>query len=144
MRARVLIVVCALLVAVPVFAGDALKGPAGSIAIEGRSIEVLSWSFGVSQTAVADGGGSGSGKATFTDFTFTKKLDKTSSSLFLACATGKHFPKATLSVADEKGNVVGTVDLDDVLVTGFTTSARAGDAPTESISLSYSRIQIKY
>jgi type VI secretion system secreted protein Hcp len=146
MRFRRLVLMFALLVAVPMFAADTKtsKDGAGSIVFDGKSIDVLSWSFGVSQSASTSGGGGGAGKVTFKDFTFTKKIDKSSSALFLACASGQHIPQVVLSVVDDKGSPIGTVSFQDVIVSDFTTSASGGDAPSESISLNYTKIEIKY
>src|SRR5262245_47700891 len=60
-------------------------------------IDVLSWSWGVSQTGtMAHGGGGGAGKANFNDFNFMHSVDKASPNLMLACATGEHIKEGTL------------------------------------------------
>ena len=42
-------------------------------------VEVLSWSWGVSQSGTTrPGGGAGAGKASFNDFNFTHRIDKAS------------------------------------------------------------------
>ena len=52
-------------------------------------IEVLSFSWGVTNTGViAAGGGGGAGKATFQDLSIVHKIDKASPLLMQACATG--------------------------------------------------------
>jgi type VI secretion system secreted protein Hcp len=54
-------------------------------------VEVLAWSWGVSQSGtMAHGGGGGEGKASFNDFNFTHYIDKASPVLMKACATGEH------------------------------------------------------
>ncbi len=153
MHARVFVMISSLLLAIPLFAADsrltaesqAAKDGAGSISFEGKNIEVSSWSWGVSQSASSsDGGGGVAGKATFKDFTFVKKLDKASAILFLACASGKHIPEVVVSVVDDKGSPIGTIRFEDVLVTDFTTSANGGSTPTESISVNYTKVELKY
>ncbi len=153
MHARFLLVISTLLLAVPLFAADTRPSPqsqdakvgAGMISFEGKNIEVSSWSWGVSQTvASSDGSGGGAGKATFKDFTFVKKLDKASSTLFLACASGKHIPEVVVSVVDDKGSPIGTIRFEDVLVSDFTTTANGSSTPTESISLNYTKVEVKY
>lgn len=60
-------------------------------------IDVLAWSFGVSQSGTTHmGQGSGGGKASFQDLSFTKYVDKSTPVLMLHCANGKHIPEATL------------------------------------------------
>jgi type VI secretion system secreted protein Hcp len=54
-------------------------------------IEVLSWSWNVSQHSSLAGGGSGKGKANPGDFVFTHTYDKASPVLAKQCASGKHF-----------------------------------------------------
>ena len=57
-------------------------------------IEVLSWSWGLSNQATAPsaGGGAGAGKVKFQDISFTHLVDKASPNLMLSCASGKHHP----------------------------------------------------
>ena len=62
-------------------------------------IDVLSYSWGVTQTGtLAFGGGAGAGKAQFSDFNFTTNVSKASPVLFLSCATGEHIKEATITV----------------------------------------------
>ena len=51
-------------------------------------VEVLSWSWGVSQSSSITRGGGGAGKASFHDLNFTHHVDKASPALLRACATG--------------------------------------------------------
>ena len=52
-------------------------------------IEVLSWSWGVTNDAAQSmGGGGGAGKASFHDLSFTHKIDKASPVLMKGCASG--------------------------------------------------------
>jgi type VI secretion system secreted protein Hcp len=60
-------------------------------------IDVLSFSWGVTQTGtMSHGGGGGEGKASFNDFNFTHHVDKASPALFKACATGEHIKEAVV------------------------------------------------
>ena len=60
-------------------------------------IEVLSYSWGVSNSGSIGGGGGGAGKATFNDLSFTHSIDKASPLLLKACATGQHLKEATIT-----------------------------------------------
>ena len=61
-------------------------------------IEVLSWSWGVSNAGEMRGGsGGGEGKASFRDLSFTHNIDKASPVLLQACATGVHLKEATIT-----------------------------------------------
>lgn len=55
-------------------------------------IELLSFGWGEQESGHATGGG-GAGKVSFQDFQFTSRVNKASPHLFLACASGRHFPK---------------------------------------------------
>ena len=62
-------------------------------------IDILSWSWGMSQSGTTHmGGGGGSGKVSVQDLSLTKYIDKSSTVLLTHCATGKHIPKAVLTV----------------------------------------------
>src|SRR5947207_3599725 len=76
----------------------ALKGESKDSSHKGE-IDVLAWSWGMSNSGSAHvGGGAGAGKVNIQDLSFTKYIDKSSPTLDLACCTGKHFLKATLTV----------------------------------------------
>ena len=61
-------------------------------------IEVLSWSWGVTEGGVTGRGWrSGAGKASCRDLSFTHKIDKASPLLMKACATGEHLKEATIT-----------------------------------------------
>ena len=67
-------------------------------------IDVESFSWGETQSGTAGhGSGGGAGKVQAQDFHFVKKLDKASSSLFIACATGEHFKSAILTARKAGG-----------------------------------------
>lgn len=151
MRVRALALLSGLLLAVPLFAADpqaqALAEPIGVLHIEGQQIPVYSWSWGATQTGDSSvGGGGGAGKVQMQDFHFTKTVDKSSPSLFQACATGKHFPTATF-VARKKGEGQQdymVVKFSDLLVSSYQTGGSAGDTiPMESISLNFASVDLQ-
>jgi len=113
-----------------------------------NEIDVLSWSWGASNTgSMAGGGGGGAGKVSMQDFHFTHAVDKSSPKLFMSLATGEHIKEATLMVRKSGGDQQEylTYKFTDVLVTSLTSAAGAGDpVPTESISLNFSKIEMSY
>lgn len=114
-----------------------------------NEIEVYSFSFGATQTgATTGGGGGGAGKVSFSDLSITKPLDKSSPKLYLACAQGKHIPKAVLygrKSGDDKGTDYYVITLSDVLISSVQTSGAGGDdRPTESLSLNFTKIEFSY
>lgn len=110
-------------------------------------IEVMSWSWGVSQSAPASPGGGGSGKTTFHDFNFTHTVDKASPNLLKACATGAHLKEATITVR-KAGNAAQDymiIKMSDVLVTGVAASGSADGATTaEHVTLQFGKVQLEY
>ena len=84
-------------------------------------IEVLSFSWGVTNPRpTGGGGGGGAGKATFQDLSIVHRIDKASPQLLLACATGKHLPDATITHRKAgKGQLEYlVVKMNDVVITG--------------------------
>lgn len=113
-----------------------------------NQIEIESWSWGVTGAPVVVGGG-GTGKATFQDIHFSKHIDKSSPVLMLACASGRHYPTATISVrkaGGDKPQVYLKITLSDVLVSSYSIggSSASAEAPTEQISFTYGKIKVEY
>ena len=111
-------------------------------------IEVLSWSWGVSQSgAVAHGGGGGAGKASFHDFSFTHHIDRATPALMRACATGEHLKDATITVrkAGKGQQEYLVITMTDVLVTSVSMSVGAeGDASVEGVALAFAKVDLEY
>ena len=111
-------------------------------------IEVLSWSWGVSQSGtMVHGGGGGEGRASFQDFSFTHYVDKASPVLMKACATGEHIKEATITVrkAGKGQHEYLIIKMTDVLVTSVSTSVSAeGDATVEGVALAFAKVDFVY
>ena len=111
-------------------------------------IEIFSWSWGVSQTGSASyGTGAGQGKAAFSDFSFVHNLDKASPNLMKACATGKHYPEATITArkAGEGQKEYLIFKFSEVFVTNVSPAAsNAGDAVQEQVSMQFSKVELEY
>ena len=111
-------------------------------------IDVLSWSWGVTQSGTMHtGGGGGSGKASFSDMTLTKYIDSSSTSLFKACSTGDHIKEALLVVrkAGKDQQEYLKYTLTDCLVSSVSTGGSGGeDRLTENISLKFAKFKIEY
>jgi type VI secretion system secreted protein Hcp len=111
-------------------------------------IEVLSWSWGVSQSgSPTHGGGGGTGKASFHDFNLTHRVDKASPLLMRACATGEHIQDATITVrkAGTGQQDYLVITMSDVLVTSVSTSITAeGDSAAEGVTLAFAKVDLEY
>ena len=111
-------------------------------------IEVLSWSWGVSQSGtMAHGGGGGEGKASFHDFKITHHVDKASPVLMKACATGEHLKDSTITVrkAGKGQQEYLVITMTDVLVTSVSTTVSAeGDTDVEGVALTFAKVDLEY
>jgi type VI secretion system secreted protein Hcp len=115
--------------------------------VNGEPMEVHSFSWGV--TVVGDSGGGGTGRPVAQDFHFTKDTDAASPKLFLACASGTHFPSATLSVkrGGPRSDVYLTIKLEQVVVSSYQINGAAGagaTVPQESLSLNFTKITMTF
>jgi len=111
-------------------------------------IEVLSWSWGVTQSGtMAYGGGGGEGKASFNDFNFTHHIDKASPVLMKACATGEHIKDATITVrkAGKGQQEFLIIKMADIIITGVAPSgAGEGAATAEHVALQFAKVDLEY
>jgi len=112
-------------------------------------IDLLSFSWGSTQTGThAGGGGGGGGKVSFQDFHFVMKANKASPKLLLACATGDHITKATLTCrkAGKEQQEFLKIDFYDLLVSSFQTggSSSGDEIPLDQISLNYAKMEYTY
>ena len=111
-------------------------------------IELLSWSWGVTQSGtMAHGGGGGEGKANFNDFNFTHHIDKASPVLMKACATGEHIKEATITVrkAGKGQQEFLIIKMNDIIITGVAPSgAGDGAATAEHVALQFAKVDLEY
>lgn len=124
---------------------DGIEGESLDKAHKGE-IEVLSWSWGVTNEGLPGPGGA-SGKPSFQDFHFVANISKASPKLFLSCATGVHHKEALLTGqrAGEKAAEFLKYKLRDVQVSSVQQGGdTASDRPTEQFSLRYGRFEISY
>jgi len=111
-------------------------------------IDVLAWSWGVSQTGnMHAGGGGGAGRANIQDISFTKNLDKSSPKLFKACSEGAHIQKMVLSANKAGGKQMEylKITLTDCLVSSVSTGGSGGqESFTENVTVNFSKVEMTY
>lgn len=112
-------------------------------------IEVLSWSWGVSQqSSMHAGSGGGAGRATVKDLTFEHLIDRATPNLTQYCLTGKHIDQATLVVRKAGGTPLEYIKftMSDVIVTSVNPSgvSASQQRPLESVSLSFAKLTQEY
>lgn len=111
-------------------------------------IDVLSYSFGMTQQGYGHmGGGMGAGKVNVHDLSITKHVDKCSADLMLHCCNGKHFPDAVLCVrkAGEKPLEYLKYTMTDVLITSVSQGGSGGgDIVSENCTIQFAKIKVEY
>jgi len=112
-------------------------------------IDIHSYSVGASNpTTVGTGTGSGAGKVDLSSMSIQKTIDTATPSLFLNCASGKHFPKAQLKVLEAGGDSPVeflVIDFTQVFIDSISWGGSAGGGkPSESVSFSMASIQFTY
>lgn len=129
----------------------------GAAKIEGESrdskhakeIDVLAWSWGMSQSGSSHvGGGSGGGKVSVQDLSVTKYIDSSTHTLLGFCCSGQHLDKATLVVRKAGGNEPVEylkITMEQVIISSVSTGGSGGeDRLTENISLNFAKYKLEY
>jgi len=126
---------------------EGLKGESADDAHKDE-IDVLAWSWGVSQSGTMHtGGGGGAGKASFQDVSVTKWVDKSSHALLKAVSVGQHIPSALLTVrkAGEKPLEYIKLTMKECLISSISTGGSGGeDRLTENISINFGNFNFEY
>jgi type VI secretion system secreted protein Hcp len=129
--------------------GPDLTGEAQSIGHEGE-IDVLSWSWGLSQiVSMHQAGGGGAGKASVKDLELTKYVDAATPKLVLACLSGTHFQRATLTClrVGEGGDRIpyAVIVMQRVIVRAVDAGGASGGEPlTEDLSLNFAEVIVRH
>ena len=126
---------------------DGIKGE-GTDVNHLNEIEVVSWSWGVSEALISSGGGGiVGGKPKVGDFHVTKQLDKASPSLLRACLTAKHIKEIVLTQRRAGAGKLNflTITLKDVLISSLNdVDAGAVPRPTESVVFVFGKVIYEY
>jgi type VI secretion system secreted protein Hcp len=115
-------------------------------------IEILSYSWGVSQPAGGErstGGAAAAERASHSDFSIVKILDKASPKLFLACCKGEHIAEVKLELCRATGDKQKYMEykMSDVLVSSVRPggAAKGGETlPLEEVSFNYGKMELSY
>jgi hypothetical protein len=103
------------------------------------TFKVLDFSFASPGTAAASGR-----RVQVKDISITKRVDKSSAKLFQACATGKHFPGAKLTLRKASGKIYLVFRFKLVAVKTISlASSKGGGTPLQAITLSFSQESIE-
>lgn len=107
--------------------------------------DVLSWSWGMSNPAPISP--LDAGKVSISQLNLIKWIDTSSPRLIEACASGRHFDRAILTIRTDTPSPIEfyRIILEEVYVSAVSISASSGeDRLTESIGLSFARVGVQY
>jgi type VI secretion system secreted protein Hcp len=111
-------------------------------------IDVLAWSWGLSQEGGSPGGGGGgAGRVKIENISIQKLVDLASPLLLSFSATGKHISDGTLTTrrAGKAGGEFLLFKMSNVVVTSVHVAAsQDGNVPTESITLNFGKVEFDY
>jgi type VI secretion system secreted protein Hcp len=115
-------------------------------------IDILSWSWGMTQSGSSHvGGGGGTGKVSVRDITVVKHVDSSSPNLIKQCCNGRHFTSATLTVykvgegAGDKMLQYFMVKMKDGLISSLTTGEMDGSGRmVETVGLNFAAFELEY
>jgi type VI secretion system secreted protein Hcp len=113
-------------------------------------IEVLSYSFGVSQrasgAAQSASVSAASQRADFQDLSIVKVMDKSSPLIFKACAKGDPIAKVTLELCRAGGDKQKYMEyiLEQVIISSYSTGGGGGGEATESLTFNFGMIKMAY
>lgn len=112
-------------------------------------IEVLSYSWGVSQMGARSASGTGgaaAARADFQDFSVVKILDKASPVLALACSEGRHVKEVKVELCRAGGDKMPYMEykMSDAILSSVSVGGGGGGEPTESLTFNYGKIEWTY
>jgi type VI secretion system secreted protein Hcp len=114
----------------------------------GKEIDLLAWSWGMSQSGTTHtGGGGGAGKVNVQDLSFTKYIDASTHALMKACCDGTHYPEAKLTVrkAGKEALEYIKITMKEVIVTSLSTGGSGSeDRLTENVTLNFAEFKLEY
>ena len=121
---------------------DGIQGESRDSKHKGE-IEILSFSWGVSNSGgQVGGGGGGAGKVTMQDFSIVKQLDTTSPEFLERACRGEHIGSALLTLVRSGGGKSDQqeylkIKLSDVLISSYSTGGSNSTLPAEQVTFTF-------
>ncbi len=117
--------------------------------VHADEIDVLAWSWGMSQSGTMHtGGGGGGGKVSIQDLSLTKYVDKSSPVLMGYCSSGKQMKEATLVVRKAGGESpveYVVITMKEVIITSVSSGGSGGeDRLSENVTLNFAEVAYDY
>ncbi len=126
---------------------EGIEGESTAAGGHGDWIEIESFSWAASRPSTSTGRTRGGGRTSFSDMSVVKKVYAASPNLYLACASGKHYPSATLQIRKAGEGPVPYMEyrLENVRISSVSVSTSESSAePVEEVTLSYGKIVWTY
>ena len=111
------------------------------------AIDILSWSWGMSQSGTTYAGAGGStGRVNVQDLAITHFVDRASPILMQLCASGRHIKSARISLRHPGTRApYMVIDLEDVVISSLSTGgADASEKATEVVTLNFATVRLSY
>ncbi len=127
---------------------DSIKGDAEDDKHKGE-IEVLSWTWSVTQTGTTHSGtGGGAGKANVQDISVTKYVDRATPILLKHCLSGIHVKEAVLTVRKAAGTKpleYVKMKMKEAIISSLTTGGHGSDERlTETLGINFALVEFEY
>ncbi|WP_298294584.1 type VI secretion system tube protein Hcp [uncultured Litoreibacter sp.] len=113
-------------------------------------IDVLAWSWGMTQSGTTHvGGGGGGGKVNVQDITLTKYVDLASNDLIKRCTSGAHIDDGKLIVRKSGGDApveYFILSMENIMITSYNTGGSKDglDRIQETLTLNFRKFEVKY
>jgi type VI secretion system secreted protein Hcp len=110
-------------------------------------IEILSFSWGVSQQIAQTGGGGGAtGKVQVSDFSIVKQMGTSSPQLMEKCCSGQHISDVTITLVNkESRQTFYVIKLNDCLISSYSTGGAGGGGavPVDQVSFNFRSMDLQ-
>ncbi|PZO68124.1 MAG: type VI secretion system tube protein Hcp [Paracoccus denitrificans] len=113
-------------------------------------IDVLSWSWGLTQSGTTHiGSGGGGGKVNVQDISLTKYVDRATNDLIKRCTSGEHIENGELIVRKSGGTTpveYFRIKLQGIMITSYQTGGSKDglDRVQESLNLNFRKFEVVY
>ncbi|MDO5705199.1 MAG: type VI secretion system tube protein Hcp [Paracoccus sp. (in: a-proteobacteria)] len=114
------------------------------------NIDVLAWSWGLTQSGTTHiGAGGGGGKVNVEDITLTKYVDLASNDLIKRCTSGEHIENGELIVRKSGGNhpvEYFRIKMENIMITSYQTGGQKDglDRIQETLTLNFRKFEVLY
>jgi type VI secretion system secreted protein Hcp len=124
---------------------DGIDGESAAHKHKGE-LELLSFSWGITNPTSQTGGGGGAGKPVVQDFMIVKEMNNSSPQLMEKCCSGEHIQSISLTLASKETKLdYLKIKLEDVIISSYQTGggASGGAVPMDQVSFTFRSIDVQ-